>query len=146
MANWNINKVLLTIGTHTITAPADEETGVLAYAWDDPNRIITKVDAYGNSVMYANNNNNGVLTIRLAPHSISNEFLSTLNNVVLNTGTGTLPVRLIDKNNDGTLITSQASAVKETPNPDFGTTGGTVREWKLQLTKVSFFLGGYDSI
>jgi hypothetical protein len=134
---YNFKDVNLIFGTRKIKGFEDGSEIVVERAEDS---FTEKVDVDGNVTRSRSNNSLGTITFTLSQFSSDNKYLSQIANLDERTGTGILPVKVVDKSNpDSDLSIGTEAWIKKPTNKSYGRESGP-REWVISVADLQMII------
>lgn len=135
---YSADKVIITVGTSTISGFADGDFVSASYAED---RATPKAGADGGVGVSRNASKLGTIVITLSATSAANDALSAMFNLDAITGnTVVVPIGVADLSGR-TLIGGANCWLQATPDATFGKEIGD-REWTFGVADLVMFMGG----
>lgn len=114
------------------------EGGTSITAERDTDSFTKKVDIDGSVTRSRSNNSAGRISFTLNQYAASNGYLQTLMNLDERTGTGVVPVKIVDKNNPNTEIVVALKAWVMKPSNRVYETESGAREWVIDCADLNF--------
>lgn len=132
---YNFNDVSLIVGIRQIKGFED---GSEITVERDEDSFTKKVGVGGEVTRSRTNNSSGKITFSLDQFSELNQYLTNIMNLDERTGTGVIPVKLVDKSNphNEIAIATQAWIMKPS-SKSFGRESGP-REWVIDCADLNF--------
>lgn len=135
LGTYDFKKVSLIVGTRQMKGFAE---GSSIEADRDTDSFTKKVGVDGETTRSRSNNSAGSITFSLDQFSEDNKYLQTLANLDERTGSGVIPVKIVDSSNpDLEIIISTAAWVKKPAKKGFGAEAGP-REWVLDCADLNY--------
>ena len=132
---YDFKKVSLLVGTREILG---FESGTSIMAERDTDSFSKKVDVDGGVTRSRSNNTAGRISFTLAQYASENKYLQTLMNLDERTGTGVVPVKIVDKFNPTIeIVISLKSWIVRPANRSFEAES-SAREWVLDCADLNF--------
>ena len=132
---YDFAKVDLIYGDRKLTG---FENGSEITAERDQDSFSKKVDVDGGVTRGRNNDQAGKITCTLSQYSASNKYLQDLLNLDERTGTGVLPLKIVDKQNPNKeYVLALKAWIMKPANRSFGMESGG-REWTFDCADMNF--------